>query len=55
MEIQPYKEGTWAYNMNLKDWLDGWKEAEETFYAEEKQKEEDDACPTCGSRGHGSY
>jgi rubrerythrin len=68
MEIQPYKEGTWAYDMNLKDWLDGWKEAEETFNAKEKEREEDeesgrcptcghvqDECPTCGARGHGIY
>ena len=51
MEFQPYEKNSWAYNMDLKDWLDGWHEAEVVFDAEEKLKEEEedeDRCPTCG-------
>ena len=50
MEMQPYKEGTWAYKMDLKDWLDGWKEAQDAFEAEEAAKEDEDRCPTCGHK-----
>jgi hypothetical protein len=46
MDIQPYKEGTWGYQMNLKDWLDGWKEAEEAYLEQEEEKPE--ICPCCG-------
>lgn len=38
MDHQPYKPGSWAFEMHLKDWLDGWNEAQEDFYEEQKMK-----------------
>lgn len=46
MEFQPYKLGTWVYDYHLRDWLDGWKEAEEQFEAEQIKKEKE-TC-SCG-------
>lgn len=31
MEVQPYRIGTWAYDMWFEDWLKGWKEAEKEY------------------------
>ena len=40
MDLQPYKKESWGYKTQLGDWLDGWKEAEETFYAENAEQAE---------------
>ena len=48
MDLQPYKKESWGYKMHLGDWLDGWKEAEEAFNAEQPEKEQ----PTWGTPEH---
>ena len=46
MDFQPYKVGSWGYDFYLKDFLDGWKEAEEQYNNENNEKPE--ICPYCG-------
>ena len=38
LDFQPYKKGTWDYDYNLDDWLEGWHEAEAAY--EEQANEE---------------
>lgn len=43
MDVQPYKPGSWAYMMDLQDWLEGWKEAENKYLAEKSKYTAKDA------------
>ena len=36
MDFQPYKKGSWNYDYYLKDFLDGWKEAEDAWEPKEE-------------------
>jgi len=47
MDWQPYRRGSWGYDYHLRDWLDGWKEAEEVFN-KEQEADEPEICPYCG-------
>jgi len=38
MDIQPYKEESWGYDMYLQDWLDGWYEAEKEYIKQEEEE-----------------
>jgi len=40
MDVQPYKEGTWAYKSHLIDWLEGWSEARVNYEAQMKAEEQ---------------
>jgi hypothetical protein len=40
MDVQPYKKGSWQYDMHLPDWLDGWKEGAEAYEAKMKAEEQ---------------
>ena len=31
MDVQPFKTDSWGYRKDLKDFLDGWKEAEKEY------------------------
>ena len=48
MDFQPYKVGSWNYNMFLQDFLDGWKEEEKLYNSVHELEEEEDVCPCCG-------
>ena len=51
MDFQPYKVGSWGYDFYLKDFLDGWEEAEKQYNIDsEEYDEEFDICPCCGRR-----
>ena len=39
MDVQPYTLRSWIYIYHLKDWLEGWKEAKETYEAQKKDEE----------------
>lgn len=50
MDLQPYKVGSWEFQMYYQDFLDGWKQAEKD---EAAQLEEDNIftrCPECGHK-----
>ncbi len=47
IDFQPYKVGSWNYQMYLEDWLDGWGEAKKA--SEEKEMESEVICECCGS------
>jgi hypothetical protein len=49
MEVQPYKEGTWAYKYHLLDWLEGWSEARREYEAKYFEWDEP-ICPYCGHK-----
>ena len=40
MDVQPFKTDSWGYEMDLEDFLDGWKEAEDGDLATEQEAEE---------------
>jgi hypothetical protein len=42
----PYKKDAWGYDIYMADFLEGWKEAEDAWYAEEKEE----ICPECGQK-----
>ena len=47
MDLQPYKKGTWAYTYYLKDWIDGWNEAQRAWDVEQKELFGQKICPCC--------
>jgi len=48
-DINPYSQSIkWGADMYSKDWLDGWKEAEDAWKEEQKQEANKIYCPHCG-------